>query len=84
MTSSSDIPLKRSTFLLTFLKVSSIFSCPSAGGASLSSFAFLGLGPGLALGALGALGSFGSFGSLFAGLPRLPLAGAMERGNTSI
>lgn len=70
MTSSSDMPLKRSTFLLTFLKVSSIFSCPSAGGASLSSLAFLGLGPGLALGSALALGS------LLAALPRFPLAGA--------
>lgn len=72
MTSSSDMPLKRSTFLLTFLKVSSIFSCPSTGGASLSSLAFLGLGPGLAL----ALGSPLALGSLLAGLPRFPLAGA--------
>lgn len=67
MTSSSDIPLKRSTFLLTFLKLSSIFSCfPSA----FPSAPFLGFGPGLALGAFGslggfvALGAFGGFGSL--------------------
>lgn len=64
MTSSSDIPLKRSTFLFTFLKLSSIFSClPSAE----ASAAFLGFGPGLALGAFGSLGGFGALGT-FGGL----------------
>lgn len=58
MTSSSDMPLKRSTFLFTFLKVSSIFSCfPSAGAA------FLGFGPGFALGAFGSFGGFRAFGT---------------------
>ena len=61
MTSSSLIPLKRSLFLLTFLKLSSIFSClPSAS----PSLAFLDLGPGLALGAAGSFGAFGTLGAL--------------------
>lgn len=82
MTSSSDIPLKRSTFLFTFLKLSSIFSCLPSAGASAT---FLGLGPGLAFGALGSLGGFGALGTFgglgslgWAGLP-LFLAGATER-----
>lgn len=42
MTSASVMPLKRSTFLLTFLKASSIFCSPP--------LAVLGLGPGLPFG----------------------------------
>lgn len=88
MTSSSDIPLKRSTFLFTFLKLSSIFSCFPSAWASLP---FFGLGPGLAFGAFGSLGGFGGFGALgtFGGLGALGslgwaclplfLAGATER-----
>lgn len=65
------MPLKRSTFLLTFLKLSSIFSCLLSTWASV---AFLGLGPGLALGAFGSLGGFGALGT-FGGLGSLGSAG---------
>lgn len=64
------MPLKRSTFLLTFLKFSSIFSCLSAA----ASAAFFGFGPGLDLGAFGSLGALGSLGA-FGGLGSLGVFG---------
>lgn len=55
------MPLKRSTFLLTFLGFSSTCSWSPSAGFSLP---FLGFGPGLPLGALGSLGGLGALGGL--------------------
>lgn len=55
------MPLKRSTFLLTFLGFSSTCSWSPSAGFSLP---FLGFGPGLPLGALGSLAALGSLGGL--------------------